>query len=136
MTGCWIWTALLNEHGYGLLYVSGDRNRLAHRVSWEMHKGPIPDGHGVLHRCDTPACVNPDHLFTGTQKDNLSDCSNKNRNAFGARHKGAKLNDEQVIDIRTKRISQSQFAKLYGVSFQHISGIQRGKYWPKVSVHG
>ena len=81
-TGCWIWTGALNRHrGYGRLRFK-DKEIKAHRYSWELHNGPIPDGLQVLHKCDTPACVNPDHLWLGTHKENMHDCIKKGRFVF------------------------------------------------------
>lgn len=83
-TGCWLWTASVNRKGYGRIGV-GDAAALAHRVSWELHRGPIPGGLCVLHKCDVPACVNPDHLFLGTVPDNTADCIAKGRFTAGIR---------------------------------------------------
>lgn len=74
---CWEWKAFRNK-GYGKFTYNG-RMYLAHRLSWILTNGPIPDGLGVLHSCDNPPCVNPDHLFLGTQLDNMRDASNKGR---------------------------------------------------------
>lgn len=78
MSGCWLWTASLNDGGYGLFCLDG-KDRTTHRVSWRLYRGEIPEGLCVLHKCDTRACVNPDHLFLGTYKDNNNDCVAKKR---------------------------------------------------------
>lgn len=86
MSGCWLWDGHVNSRGYGLLPIGsrsdGSRSKvLAHRFSYVLHKGGIPDGLGVLHRCDNPYCVNPDHLFVGNQIVNMQDCKAKGRTA-------------------------------------------------------
>src|SRR5574343_697551 len=75
---CWLWTGALSEKGYGLCSASGELWR-AHRLAWHHFNGPIPTGMHVLHRCDRPPCVNPEHLFLGTDTDNLKDCYAKGR---------------------------------------------------------
>ena len=77
-TGCWLWISCCNGDGYALISANGKSMR-AHRLSWEMHRGPIPRGLFVLHKCDTPECVNPDHLFLGTNQDNMDDAKRKGR---------------------------------------------------------
>lgn len=80
--GCWIWTASVSRAGYGDIWVGlrpGVRIIKVHRLSWEIHYGPIPDGLFVCHRCDNPRCVRPDHLFLGTHTDNMRDASAKGR---------------------------------------------------------
>jgi hypothetical protein len=79
---CWIWTGAVDNHGYGKISLGGRSlrtNLKAHRVSYEMANGPIPEGLGILHVCDTPGCVNPKHLYPGTQKDNARDMSKRGR---------------------------------------------------------
>lgn len=76
-TGCWLWKHGTHKFGYGFFKHAGEVT--AHRVSWVLHNGPIPDGMHVLHRCDVPQCVNPDHLFLGTHTDNMKDCARKGR---------------------------------------------------------
>jgi hypothetical protein len=75
--GCWMWTASKNHCGYGNFNLAGET--LAHRVSWLLHVGEIPEGLCVLHKCDVPACINPDHLFVGTHTENMADCISKDR---------------------------------------------------------
>ena len=102
MSGCWLWTGALRPAGrnhqvnYGMMLLPRSRKgRSAHRISWELHCGGVPEGMNVLHKCDVPLCVNPDHLFLGTHSENMKDCVAKGRkNApSGAnhwRHKGKK----------------------------------------------
>jgi hypothetical protein len=83
-SGCWIWTGAFNSNGYGHIFTGSDgratKTQLAHRLIYEMKYGAIPEGMNVCHKCDVPACCNPDHLFVGTQADNLRDMRNKGRN--------------------------------------------------------
>lgn len=143
--GCWLWQATLNEHGYGVFYFRG-RLRLAHRAAWEMLRGPIPDGLIVLHSCDTPACVNPDHLSLGTVLDNVRDMDAKGRRvnvgvppapAHGESNPNSKLRLSQVRDIRTafrNGASKKSLATEYGVSRPVIAGIVEGRSWR--DLHG
>jgi hypothetical protein len=85
-TGCWVWTASCLPSGYGQFSISRNRARVAHRVSWEMHFGPIPDGLLVCHHCDNPPCVRPDHLFLGTDSTNAWDKVAKGRAPRGDAH--------------------------------------------------
>jgi hypothetical protein len=78
MSGCWIWTGNDNGFGYGLFRI-GKRRIMAHRVAWELYCGPIPDGLQANHKCDVPSCVNPNHLYLGTQAENLEDCRQRGR---------------------------------------------------------
>lgn len=82
---CWLWTAGVDKDGYGRIRVNGAQQR-THQVSYVLHYGPIPDGMWVLHRCDNPRCVRPDHLFLGTSQDNVADRTTKGRSATGDRN--------------------------------------------------
>lgn len=127
--GCWLWTNSLNRAGYGRLGV-GDTIVLAHRFSYELHKGPIEDGLGCLHRCDNPACVNPDHLFLGTQNDNIQDMINKKRNSLPLMR--AKLTESDVLAIRQLHKAGERLVTLgkrYNVTPETISDIVKHKTW-------
>jgi hypothetical protein len=138
---CWRWQANTYPNGYGQFAVRC-RPRLAHRVSWELEHGvPVPNGLCVCHRCDNRSCVNPAHLFLGTQRDNVRDCIAKGRARRGPGFKGrsgernyaAKLTQTQVDEIRSRyatgAVTQVELGRLYGVTFQSIHHIVRNKRW-------
>jgi len=137
---CWIWTASVFRDGYGCMRVDGRMLR-AHRISWAVHNGPIPEGMCVCHRCDTPACVNPTHLFLGTKADNMRDCVAKGRFVQrpappGEGHHSAKLTDANVLEIRKLHaaggISQRKLGERFGVAQANISLIVLRKHWAHV----
>lgn len=100
-TGCWEWAGLRDKKGYGIFKALGFTHR-ANRFSWLLHKGEFPNELYVCHKCDNPPCVNPDHLFLGTQKDNMQDMVRKGRNADskGIKNPRASLYDDAIIQIR------------------------------------
>lgn len=128
---CWMWTAGLRG-GYGGIKV-GRTVRLAHRVAYELYIGPIPEGLCVCHHCDVRTCVNPAHLFLGTNADNVVDRNFKNRQARGEKIGRAKLTETKVLEIRAAEgLSQRRLAASYGVSLSLISYIRNGKSWAHV----
>ncbi len=132
--GCWLWTALKNPKGYGLFPVRArERCVLAHRFSWELGKGRIPDGMCVLHHCDVRNCVRPSHLFLGTQTDNLRDMYEKGRHPKGEDRGHAKLTNAQVLEMRARYaaggIRQKDLAKDYGIVQATVSFIVRHVTW-------
>lgn len=135
LTGCWLWTGAVKELGYGVIGL-GTREQgtaKAHRVSYMLHKGEIPAGMSVLHRCDTPSCVNPSHLFLGTLSDNMRDCVAKKRqfkpNNRGERSTTRVLSLQQVNEIRKKEKTGRQYAAQFGVSKSTVFAIWRNVNW-------
>lgn len=138
---CWIWTQDVYNYGYGKLSVGKGKQRRAHRVMYELTCGEIPKGMNVLHKCDNPRCVNPEHLFLGTQQDNVNDMMKKKRGGYktfyGENHGNAKLTWEQVDKMRElwqlKQHSQFQLADMYGITQQVVSKVVNYKAWVKRS---
>lgn len=136
---CWPWKGERVWNGYGAVRVQGKRGPrvVAHRVAYMLTNGSIPDGMKVCHRCDNRACVNPSHLFLGTQAENLADMRAKGRDfppprMVGQRNPGAKLTADQVASIRVAIAGgavQRHLAAEYGVSPSAINLIARGKKW-------
>lgn len=131
--GCWMWSGAKERWGYGRFYI-GNRSEGAHRASWMLHRGAIPNGLIVCHRCDTPACVNPDHLFCGTHADNNSDRSLKLRShaPFGKGGRKRKLTVEQVEVIRSDNRSCAELARLFGIHPNTVSKIRLNRTWKHV----
>lgn len=132
---CWLWTGSLDTHGYGHLRV-GPRIVLAHRLAWQFATGTWPDLH-VLHTCDTPRCVRFDHLFLGTDADNMADCVTKGRypSRRGSRNGRARLTEADVHAIRAQHASGTPttvLARQYGVHRQTILRIHTRQAWPHI----
>lgn len=127
---CWLWKASCYPTGYGAF--GSEKVQRAHRVAWELTFGKIPDGLYVLHHCDNPPCVNPNHLWLGTQADNLADMVKKGRAIYGEAIGNSKLTTGNVLrirELRTKGMSVILLARLFGISHQHVSKIVLRKRW-------
>jgi hypothetical protein len=136
---CWIWTGHQLPKGYGKISIGGDHGQmlLAHRVSWELHNGPITDGLFVCHRCNNPSCVRPDHLYLGTNSENIRDAIRDGivvgGSSLGEKNGSARLTPGQVVDIRRMRNSEGlslrELAVEYGVSVSAIHRAATGRTW-------
>jgi hypothetical protein len=148
---CWLWLGGKDHKGYGKFSIGSSRNEdgsrrnsmvSAHRFSYEFSYGAIPDDgtyHGVcvLHKCDMPSCVNPDHLFLGTNAENVRDMDAKNRRVTvakrGSDHANSILNESQVREIvrlhRVEKVTQLQLSKDFGVCHATINHIFMGRLW-------
>src|SRR6266436_3883570 len=132
---CWNWKAGKNKGGYGVFYLEHSHHNepsirdFAHRLSWQFANGPIPDGKWVLHKCDNPPCVNPNHLFVGTVADNQKDMAQKGR---GSTHRRI-LTPDQVLEIRKKYVrgvyGYIRLAKEYGVGPSTIHDLIVKRNW-------
>ena len=131
---CWLWTGTVLSHGYGQISLGhpstpGSKRWRAHRFSWELHHGAVPEGMVVRHKCDNPVCVNPSHLELGTQADNVRDSIHRHRrNAFGIQ----KLNPDDVRVIReqaARGIRHKDIAQAFQVGRSTVTGIVLRKTW-------
>lgn len=152
--GCWDWLGPVTADGYGRLF-GVDKEARAHRLSFEMHVGPIPEGLFVLHKCDNPPCCNPDHLFLGTTLDNARDCIAKGRSnvaarsgtnhwmrnrpdliARGSRMGRSHLTEAMVAEIRARfvagGVTQRDLARQFQVGHKNLNLIVKGKTWKHV----
>jgi hypothetical protein len=139
-TGCWDWQATKFPSGYGVFYLKhkGQLINRAHRASYILHCGDIPKSKFICHTCDNPSCVNPEHLWAGTAKENKLDCILKGRAKYakGSKLKTAKLNERQVdfikMILQLNVCTQEQLANVFNVSRGAISYISRGRNWKHV----
>jgi predicted XRE-type DNA-binding protein len=135
--GCIPWLGARLPKGYGAIKIPKQRRQeYAHRLAWRIHHGDIPEGVQVLHRCDHPWCVNVDHLFLGSQADNMADMKAKSRSTAGPRNPRARLlaNDVERIKrlLASNALTQRQIAALFGVHQVTISKIAKGHRWSHV----
>lgn len=150
-TSCWEWPLSRHPLGYGQVYVSGLSQR-AHRAAWELLVETIPTGMYICHRCDNPPCINPSHLYVGTQVENMRDMrergrttaarypevarengrivGTKNTHARGASNPGAKLSPQQVDEIRRDNRRTKELVSAYGVNRSTVQRIRNGSLWP------
>lgn len=145
-TGCWLWIGAtkgksqLKQYGHLIIGSRTDGTRKttsAHRYSYEVFNGAIPEGMCVCHKCDTPSCVNPNHLFLGTKKDNAHDRELKNRNRppFGERHSKAKLSEEtvkRILSMSASGIRRGQIIKDTGASLSAVKNILSRRSWKHI----
>ena len=130
---CWLWTSIKNKAGYGVLCTK-NKHILAHRYSYELANGPIPEGMLICHHCDTPACVRDSHLFCGTDADNVADKVAKGRIPKGENHHNAKLTDDDVRQLRidyANGVSTTTLSKKHGIherTARKLAKGQRRKY--------
>ena len=136
-SGCWLWCASVNAKGYGHFKWGAGDVRQAHRASWELHRGRVPDGQHVLHRCDNPACVNPEHLFVGSNDDNMADRIAKGRQTrlVGERNPRAILNERAVLAVRSSVEHEAVIAARLGVSRATVHAIRTGRNWRHLTPH-
>lgn len=134
-SGCWLWLAAKSRIGYGAFQALGESK--AHRVSFKLFNGEIPEGMSVLHKCDVRNCVNPEHLFLGTQKDNMQDCARKgrlnSRNVNGTKNPMAKLDDHKIKTLffwKGKK-PQAEIARMFRLSPMTISRLFNNKSYIK-----
>jgi hypothetical protein len=133
--GCWMFLGAWDSHQYGIVWYGG-HNKGAHIVSYEYHIGPVPKDKFVLHKCDHPWCVNPEHLFVGTKKENYDDMIAKGRgddcHRRGEDNNTTILTEQQVIEIYSlldKGLTHTSIAIRYGVARPTITSINSGQNW-------
>lgn len=136
-TGCWGWKGDTDSRrGYGrVVYLARNKSIPAHVASWKIHRGDVPKKMCVLHKCDNRSCTNPDHLFLGTNYENVRDMVYKDRQAKGSRCGNSKLKEDQVSEIKKMLLSgkdKVEISKLFNVTKECIHHIKIGKTWKHV----
>lgn len=138
-SGCWLWLGHTCREGYGRVRFEKE-TRLAHRVSWIVHRGPLPPGAVLLHKCDNPACINPDHLRPGTQADNIADMVAKGRqntaprpDQRGTRNGNSRFSADLIRAVFLSPLSQKRAAKEFGMSQAWVWRIRKAEVWPEIT---
>lgn len=134
--GCWPWTGSVDRHGYGRFRNASGYPELVHRAAWRFYRGADPGDQFVLHTCDNAACVNPNHLYLGTQQDNVDDMWARGGArpgvSRGERHGMAKLNESAVREIRASKETDRALAEKYDVSRTQIYDIRKRRSWKHI----
>jgi len=135
-SGCWLWIGAMGVSKYGQIRVKNADGfwamGYAHRVSWRIYNSIIPDKMHVLHKCDNPSCVNPSHLFLGTQKSNMEDKALKGRQIRGEQSTQAKITEKNAISILNDTRPHKKIANQYNISASLISRIKTRRAWRHV----
>ena len=133
---CWIWTSVKGGIEYEMLSLKRGQEYLAHRISWNIHFGEIPTGIRVLHKCDNPKCVNPNHLFLGNQQDNMNDMKKKGRSLKGEKSPKHKLTKTKVLRIRkmyaNKKHTQQEITNKFNINQTNVGFIIRRVTWTHI----
>ena len=131
---CWIWTGYRDKKmGYGMFWLGG-KMHLSHRVAYELFKGPIAEGMHVCHSCDVPGCVNPAHLWLGSNAANVADKVSKGRQSSmkGTAHPSARIDEATVRWIRSCELSGAEIGRRLGMDRSSINYIRKGRLWGHV----
>ena len=134
-SGCFLWIGAVGKNGYGQMGLGG-KIKAAHRLAVEIRDGSIPDGMLVCHKCDTPTCVNPDHLFVGTMRDNVADMCRKGRRPKGEKDVRSVLTESAVREILASTKTHAALAAHYGVATSTISMVKNRRNWKHVTLPG
>jgi HNH endonuclease len=141
---CWLWTARINEGGYGQFRPDPKKSHTnAHRVAWELHHDQkIPEGFVIAHKCDIRSCCNPDHLFLATQQENMDDMREKKRDNYhklpplvGSKNGNAKINEDDVREIKKmlrEKVAYKKISERFGIGNSMIGYIKNGKFWKEI----